>query len=716
MKSRIYSSEYIKTESKGHWWIPAILTLGFLLAFPVAELLKLGNWKSIKYTADQMLILYENLWRDGLAFTGAFVAVVAALCNAVNGFRYLYSGKKTDFYHSLPVKRSRMFRQKVYTGICYYLIPYVIMEFIAVCIGAARGFFSLKLFGMAVQLMGLHLLIYLMAYFCIVLVFCITGNDLTGILSCVFLGLYGGVLRVLLLMYGEAFFSTYCDTEIINISGIVMEQVSPEGIVLKLLSDYGAGTSGKICMAVIGITVVLAVFSYVAYIHRPSEAAGRSMVYNWVATVIRFMVVVPFGLGIGWIFYSLTSSDSRLIWWIFGLLLGTVISHGLMETIYQMDFHGFFRKKIQLVIAGGLVLICALFYQQDLGGYDRYCPKQEKLASVNVGMTSFGADYNSAAEENEDGTYSYTENYKWYAPVFALADKSGGIGDETYQALVKAVEEHKEISSGTYKGNAYSVGIKYNLKSGKSISRIYMIRNEVIKEILKGLYDEENLKAQKYNFTDIPAKYMDSLEMSAADCFTHTIYSADSSEQEKNEFIEAMKKDVEAAVTEDFMKIPVARLDIMYRLPEKEDVNSMVPYEDYSHYTYGSWSVYVYPSFKNTLEILKKTGYPLSIDELDITGIKIHYYNLDEDGNETDDTTVEYNSPSEIKELKKAMIPGYMGLFSASDYEVTGNVTVEVEIKGSQDTAIMDLIKEKTPDFVKEKFKELGIEIKNIEE
>lgn len=37
MKSRIFSSKYIKTISKGQIWIPAFIALGFLLAFP-------GDW------------------------------------------------------------------------------------------------------------------------------------------------------------------------------------------------------------------------------------------------------------------------------------------------------------------------------------------------------------------------------------------------------------------------------------------------------------------------------------------------------------------------------------------------------------------------------------------------------------------------------------------------------------------------------------------------
>ena len=35
MKSRIFSSKHLKTISKGQSWIPAFITLGFLLAFPV---------------------------------------------------------------------------------------------------------------------------------------------------------------------------------------------------------------------------------------------------------------------------------------------------------------------------------------------------------------------------------------------------------------------------------------------------------------------------------------------------------------------------------------------------------------------------------------------------------------------------------------------------------------------------------------------------------
>ena len=157
MKSRIFSSKYIKTISKGQIWIPAFIALGFLLAFPVTGMVKLSSWSDLKYSALQSQILYNNLWKDGFVLSGLIIASIAAFINSVNGFIYLYSGKKTDYYHGLPMKRSEMFLERIFSGLVYYLIPYIVTEFLMICIGAARGFFSLNIMGMAVRMLFLHL-------------------------------------------------------------------------------------------------------------------------------------------------------------------------------------------------------------------------------------------------------------------------------------------------------------------------------------------------------------------------------------------------------------------------------------------------------------------------------------------------------------------------------------------------------------------------------
>ena len=54
-------------------------------------------------------------------------------------------------------------------------------------------------------------------------------------------------------------------------------------------------------------------------------------------------------------------------------------------------------------------------------------------------------------------------------------------------------------------------------------------------------------------------------------------------------------------------------------------------------YSMQNWIVGIYPSFKNTLAILKETGYPLTVEDLDIEKIVLNYFN-DENGQQEDVT------------------------------------------------------------------------------
>ena len=507
MRSRIFSSKYLKTISKGQLWMPAFIALGFLLAFPVTGMVKLSSWSDLQYSALQNQILYNNLWKDGFVLSGMIISSIAAFINSVNGFIYLYSGKKTDYYHGLPMKRTEMFLERVFSGLVYYLIPYIIAEFLMICIGAARGFFSLSIMGMAVKMFFLHIIIYLVIYFSIVLVISVTGNMLMGILCLGGMYLYGIVLNLILVAYGQSFWQTFFSAEYqYGRFNALLHMASPGTLILNMVSDYAEGKTGKLLAAVIILGVIFGVLAWTAYKKRPSESAGKSMVYSWISIVVRFMVVVPGGLAVGWIFYSLTTGKVRILWWIFGMILGTVIIHGLSETIYQMSFQGFFTKKLQLVIAGALVAVCALIFQKDLLHFDSYIPKQEDIASMNLNMMSFDQDYYENVQKTKDGEYEITDANNWAEPAMAFVGKNG-IGDQTYKALQDIVSSNPkgEVIDGAY--TYYSI-IKYTLKSGKEIYRKYWIGTENLSALVKGLYEEENLKEQKFGFLNLDQKYL----------------------------------------------------------------------------------------------------------------------------------------------------------------------------------------------------------------
>ena len=356
MKSKIYSSRYMKISSKGMIWIPAFVTIGFLLAFPVTELIMLGNWFGMEYTAEQISLLYENLWRNGFMVSGLAVAALAALFNGISQFWYLYSPRKIDFYHSLPVKRSRMFWYKSLQSLLYFLLPYLVMEFFSVCIGAMRGFFSLHLMKMAFVMLVFHLLLYLLLYFSVVLVICITGHLLMGALLLVAAAAYGPVFSVLLDLYERAFYYTRSESSYCLVK-VLKELISPVALAYTFVKKYAEGNYGGMLIAVLLVTAVLGGLGYCAFVHRKSERTGMAFVFPWAGTAVKFLVVVSGGLGIGFVFYMLSNDSSRTIWWIFGLILGMIIAKGRMSKflIIQMPIRFF------LLIMRGTPLILQLY-------------------------------------------------------------------------------------------------------------------------------------------------------------------------------------------------------------------------------------------------------------------------------------------------------------------------------------------------------------------
>lgn len=708
MKSKICSSKYVKTVSKGKGWIPAFLTLGFLLAFPVVSLLMIGNWRGSGYTSEQMEFLYENLWKDGFLLTGGFVAVAAAVLNGINGFIYLYSKRQTDFYHSLPVKRSRMFWNRIYTGLVYYLVPYMIMVFLAICIGAARGFFSLKLMGEALALFGIHLIIYLLIYFSVVLILCITGNLLMGIFCMGMLYCYGPGLSLLLGGYRYGFYETYYIEKNYGLIRFLREYISPAGLINQFAEAYQKGEGMRLFMVLLVLTVLLTYLSYVAYLKRPSESAGSPMVYRGAAFIVKIMVVIPCGLGAGYFFYLIPISSMKTFWWIFGLILGTVLSHGFMETAYQMDFHCFFKKKIQLLAAGLIVAACAMVYETDLFHYDSYVPPKEKLASVSVDMNMFSNNMGTYIKEVEDGIYQVgMESADWDLREYSVSGKKE-IGDKTYNAFCSIAEKQKErgkkyekgdhIVEGTNSDIVLKTGVMYKLKSGKKIYRNYRINAIECQELIQCLYEEENLKDNVLDMLDLGTEYLDEMYFNAADGRGYMIFQ----EQKEKwaELLEALKKDIEDAGAESFTGIPCCSIQLTYSLPGVMSVSTLVPGEE-NRKEYAYSTINVLPEYTHTLSVLEETGYPITLDDIKIKKATVQYY-----GKEKEKTAV-YEKAEELQKLKDAAVPAG-GFYSWLECEEDVSVIFQTE-QGYE--FYVRLLKNKIPDFVQKDSEEEKVSV-----
>lgn len=679
MKSKIFLNSSLKIRTKGQLWIPIMAAIGFLLAFPVAELIQLENWSKYGFTVKEIERLYENLWKSGLLMTGLIITFGTAFINGVNGFWYLYSSAKVDFYHCLPVKRSRMFAQKTFAGIFYFLIPYIVMEFLAVCIGAMRGHFSLMLMGMALKMLFAHLVMYLMGYFCVVLAVSLTGNLLMGGLMTAGIFLYGPILGGIIEWGKACFFHTYYG----NGRGVIFafnsgHYFSPFTLSDIFIDHYRDGHGNlKIIVLMLVFTALAAAAAFWAYTKRPMESTGKSMVYRFVSVLVEFMIVIPAGLGTGLLFYSISMGDHQGLWYILGLVFGTVLVHGMLQVIYHLDFRRFLSAKVQLVLTGACVTLAALVFRFDLLGYDTYLPGYENLERFEFmnGYEVFGSEAMNQRVVEQNGNYQISD---WWCELKK---------DKSFYDFVKGIISKQENRITENLGtNLSSFTLRYVNRFGGEAVRQYRINTEEIKEIITACYDRGTFKEDMYSFLQLNADYIEEIRGTFANGKGYVLFQGEDQKYEK--LIEALRQDIDEADSDIVLEKPVVLLTFSY---EKVPVTNAP-----EAYLYNQ--INVYPEYKRTLAILKETGYPLSLEELEMEYVTYQIQLESRDGYVLGEEQ-KISDRESLNQMKEALLPYE---FNLPCLEADERVYVEVKVKGDNWEQPMKLLKDKTPQFLKD--------------
>lgn len=691
MKSRIFLASDVKISSKGQLWIPGFILIACFIAFPVCLLQGMDMDTSAFYGKGvPAMVIYADIWKTRILKAVMLVAVGSALLNSASGFWYLYSRKKVDYYHSLPVKRSDMFWNKVYVGLLYYVCPSVAMAFGAACIGAARGYFSLETLGVAAMTVLMGILVYLLVYFAGVLVVSITGNVLTGVLGMLAVFIYFPLISQLMVCCRNIFYHNVSEYSY-GITSALFQYGSPVMLASRLLETTKEGGSLPVVIVYVIVIVFLVVLSWLAFVKRPAEGAEKSLVYKELEPAVRLMVMVPAALDAGYLFYGKFSQTGSLVWWFFGLAFGAVMSFGITGIILRMDFRGFFSGKIWFAAGVVLIAFCAVVYQKDLFGFSSYLPKYEQIAKVGFDLNTVWEDRHSV-EVQPDGRYiiRYYDEYEKY-----IDTRSQKITPEIYDILKSSINNWKKGSD-----NDTYITVKYTLQSGRTVYRKYPFRQEQMRRIAVITAFQEDLRKKTTSFLSIDRQYLTMVTASFLNGHMVALYQDE--KQKQDVLLEAIKEDYAEVNSEDFLEIPCAMLSFDYsNLPAAQTYNGF-PVEGDVHRVGYSTSLFVYPSFKRTVALLEETGYPLSMNDADIEKIELTYSVLGEDGTYLTEQDV-IEDAEQIEQLKSSLIPASFWN-TIQIYEP--NVYAKVYVKNSNGFTAQ-LLTEKIPEFVQERMNAL---------
>lgn len=587
-----------KEDLKRRIWL---VVMGFLVAFlirPVYLLMSIQDMRN--YALPTELINFVNNFFTAYNSANPFFIIILAVFLGISGFSYLFSKKKTDFYHAIPMKREKLFFVYYLNGIYIYLVLYVIIQAMCVVIAGVHGFLTMAILVQILKTFCIESIYFLFMYHTVILAVMLTGNLVVAIAGIGVFSIYAPMLTQMI----ESYFNTNFVTRYAQASDIfyylkvdVFSPIVSYISILNLLEDGITVSQNDIIIFLIKsaiITIILLIISVWLYKRRPSEVAERAMAFKETEPVIRILLVIPLAL-LGGIFFQAINSDLNAWFW-FGLIFMGVLAHAAMEAIYRFDFKAVLHHKAQLIFCLVTASLIALSFQLDIFGYDRYLPKESSIVSAAVAFQNIDSDSNGSDFDVVNG--KIVQNNRMVQGGYQLEHMELSDISTVYALAEAGVSEVDAEESVPYWSDAYDHGIRYVIKfrlaNGKEVCRSYGVGIDTVFPYVKSIYESPEYKANAYSLSGITESNIKQIRrVNVYNNLEDQILTLE--KEEIQIFLNIYLKELSQLTIADLQKQgSVLRIE-----PE-------IMYKD--NYTSSLYGYYVYPSFTETLAQLEKMG------------------------------------------------------------------------------------------------------------
>ncbi|RHR57647.1 ABC transporter permease [Clostridium sp. AF18-27] len=667
MTSKSLFFKLLRENVKRRAWAIALAVLGFFFSLPINLALTMENaikTKFWRYNDYEQLVFAEGVSEaeklakileiktqivlDSVKFGNgliAFLIIVAAVVIGVSSFSYLHNRRKVDFYHSIPVRREILFAVQYMGGFLIVALAYLVNLGILMVVSCAYQVPLSAVLGTAMMGWLLNLLFFLLMYAVVSIAMIMTGNMLVGILGTGVFFFYMPGMITLLVGYCSTFFETihyYFLTGDGSPFMAAIKWTSPVSAYITAIGWNMGNQLGKHIPALFIIlfaAVALALLALELYRKRPSESAGKAMAFKWSMMPIRVLLVFAFGMGGAMFFWLL---QSTIVWLVFGAVMGSLISHCVIEIIYNFDFKKLLSHKLQYAGCLACVLLAVMAFRFDWFRYDSYVPDEGKVAeaAVEIRLDSGWANF-LEIEPKEDGTLGITYydgveilpdhmHITNLAPVLRIAEQGRDEALERREKQMRRFTDH-ETSAGSssfiigYENDGdegengrYNtrVSVVYTLKSGRKVYRQYDLYLSRVMDDYSALYDSPEYKDGLY-YRVMELQPSDVAKVSYSERNKRVSVSPDGNSG-YGDLLAAYQADLaELTTTQRLEENPIGQIWFVNRyesayaeqqLKLYEQRNAGVKARMYQYELDSSQTWPVYPSFKRTLSALEAHG------------------------------------------------------------------------------------------------------------
>lgn len=338
------------------------------------------NWQNAMNNAASML-------SGGNLFVKVVFIVLAVVCG-VAMFAYLHSRQKVDFYHSLPISRTRLFANNFLTGVVCTFSTYLVMLAITVGCAYAMGCGEAVRWDEIGGAVLCNLIVFLLIYALTVLTTVVCGNTIITLLLLAWVFFSPMLVRVLQFCLFDKFYDTFTANAGQLVGAIRLTPVVQYFVlhgthyigehVMGVLQP-GESALGLLIGYLIAAAVVTALALFLFRI-RKSERAGTALAFTPTKLPIKVYMCLVMGVAFGWVFGMIAGN----FWFWPGLVVGTVLFHWIVEIIYAFDFRAIFARPLHLLAILVVLVAGMLAMQFDVTGYDTWLPDRDDLTAVDI--------------------------------------------------------------------------------------------------------------------------------------------------------------------------------------------------------------------------------------------------------------------------------------------------------------------------------------------
>lgn len=505
MTSKISFSKMVRDEMHKLSWMTAVQLLVFGMLIPFRVLMVMASVSTnlkygVVYTQqEKMNIFCRNVGLNRFENT-VFIVAAGILC-AYCAFSYLHSPAKLDFYHSLPIKREKLFAVKLTASSLTFVTAYLISQALALLAGTVFSVVNgeVVLEVLVSSLMGI--LFFLYSYSGALLAVMLTGKLLTSVLATGTLGLYLPLLHLIGMMFLNLFMKTALTSEYYIGRSESLRYTSPWALCLLYRGGGRVGLTGmwpgigSLCV-IAAVTVIFLLISLQLYRIRKTEAAGSAIAFDNLENIIKLLLTVPTAVVAAMVAYELYDSP---VWELAFILLFGALGCMIMEFIYRWDIRQVLMHKKHIIMT--VVLAAAIFFSVrfDVAGYNTYLPQKSEVSAMAVKSWQEDFAYNGAGEENDsDAGFSaelldYLETEE-FGPIYRLAQQG--------------VENEK---TGSFDANTTRIAVKYHLKNGKEIYRCYWVDVNLYYDVMNEMMKEPDYMERFYPIMTWTEEYISGL-------------------------------------------------------------------------------------------------------------------------------------------------------------------------------------------------------------